>query len=243
MSCHQRSASLPCLPHSIEFNVEQELQTLKAGISSPSATIDAACDGLRRIGDVYGSVEEMMCLPSNQVGLSLARQRKPVEEELDRSLELIDLCNVTQESLVEMKMCVQELRLVLKRGDHAAVQLRIESFVRLAKKAQKPSKKTSGKAGAAEGCNKLVRVMAEAREMAVYLLETTSQLLPKQIGSPRPASKWSLVSVRLQRKKVVCEEQQLRALERSMGDLEDGVEFLFRRLIKSRVALLNILSS
>jgi hypothetical protein len=49
--------------------------------------------------------------------------------------------------------------------------------------------------------------------------------------------------VRLQRKKVVCEEQQLRALERSMGDLEDGVEFLFRRLIKSRVALLNILSS
>jgi hypothetical protein len=243
MSCHQRSASLPCLPQSIEFNVEQELQTLKAGISSPSATIDAACDGLRRLGDVYGSVEEMMCLPSNQVALSLARQRKPVEEELDRSLQLIDLCNATQESLAELKMCVQELRLVLKRGDHAAAQLRIESFVRLAKKAQKPSKKTSGKAGAAEGC-RLVRVMAEAREMAVYLLETTSRLLPKQIGSPRPASKWSLVSVRFQRKtKVVCEEQQLRALERSVGDLEGGAEFLFRRLIKSRVALLNILSS
>ncbi|GJN28240.1 hypothetical protein PR202_gb16342 [Eleusine coracana subsp. coracana] len=240
MACHQRSASLPSLPYSIESNVEEELQILQACISSPSATIDTACDGLRRLGDVYSCVEEMMCLPSNQVGLSLAQQRRTVEEELDRSLELIDLCNAVQENLAELKMCVQDLRLVLKRGDDAAAQLRIESFVRLAKKAQKPLKKTSSKAGD-EG-SRLVRIMAGARETTVSLLETTSRLLPKQIGSPS-ASKWSLVSKRFQRRKVVCEELQLRALERSMRDLEGGVEFLFRRLIQSRVSLLNILSS
>ncbi|XP_066338703.1 uncharacterized protein [Miscanthus floridulus] len=237
MACHQRSTSLPSLPHSTESNVEQELQTLKARISSPSATIDTTCDGLRQLGDLYGCVEEMLCLPSNQ---ALTRQRKMAEEELDRSLVLIDLCSAMQESLAELKTSVQELRLVLRRGDDAAVQLKIDSFVRLAKKAHKPLKKTTSKA-TAEGC-RVVRLMAEAREMAVYLLESMSRLLPEQVGSPN-ASKWSLVSKRFQKRKVVCEERQLGALERNMGDLGDGVGILFRRLIQSRVALLNILSS
>lgn len=237
MACHQRSTSLPSLPHSTESNVEQELQTLKSGISSPSATIDTTCDGLRRLGDLYSCVEEMLCLPSNQ---ALTQQKKMAEEELDRSLALIDLCSAMQESLAELKTSVQELRLVLRRGDDAAVQLKIESFVRLAKKPHKPLKEATSKA-AAEAC-RVVRLMAEARETAVYLLESVSRLLPEQIGSPN-ASKWSLVSKRFQKRKVVCEERQLRALERSMGDLGDGVGILFRRLIQSRVALLNILSS
>jgi uncharacterized protein (UPF0548 family) len=55
-----------------------------------------------------------------------------------------------QESLAELKTGAQELRLVVRRGDDAAVQLKIESFVRLAKKAHKPLKKTTSKA-AAEG--------------------------------------------------------------------------------------------
>ncbi|KAL6870731.1 hypothetical protein ACP4OV_014579 [Aristida adscensionis] len=239
MACHQRSTSLPSLPHSIDSNVEQELQGLRATISSPSVTIDAMCHGLRRLGDVYSCVEEMMCLPSHR--LSAARQRKMVEEELDRSLGLIDLCSAMQESLAELKMSVQELRLVLKRGDGVAAQIKMEAFVRMAKKAQKPLRKTTSCKAVDEGC-RVVRLMAEAREMAGSLLESTSQLLPKQVGSPS-ASKWSLVSKRFQRRKVVCEEQQLQALESSMGELEDGVELLFRRLIQSRVSLLNILSS
>jgi len=104
MACHQRSTSLPSLPHSTESNVEQELQTLKARISSPLATIDTTCDGLRQLGDLYSCVEEMLCLPSNQ---ALTQQRKMAEEELDRSLVLIDLCSAMQESLAELKTSVQ----------------------------------------------------------------------------------------------------------------------------------------
>ncbi|CAN6362335.1 unnamed protein product [Urochloa humidicola] len=238
MSCHQRSTSLPTLPYSTELNVEQELQTLKAHISSPSATIGTACDGLRRLADAYSCIEEIMYFPSNQ---ALTHQRKMVEEELEKSLVLIDACNAMQESLAELKTSVQELRLVLKRGDDVGAQVKMESFVRLAKKAQKPLKKTTGKA-TAEGCRcRLVMLLAEARETAVSALESTTRLLP-QIGSPS-GSRWSIVSKKFQKTKVFCEERQLQALERSMGDLEDGVEFLFRRLIQSRVALLNILSS
>uniref|UniRef100_A0ACD5WA01 Uncharacterized protein n=1 Tax=Avena sativa TaxID=4498 RepID=A0ACD5WA01_AVESA len=237
MACHQRSASLPSIPHSTESKVEAELQGLQTCISSPSVTIDTMCDGLRRLGDIYNCIEEIMRLPSNQAGLSLPQNKKMVEEELERSLVLIDLCNSMQENLAHLKMSTQELQLVLKRGDDAAVQLKAESFVRLAKQAQKPFKKITSSKATAEDC-RLVRLLAETREMSVTLLESTSLLLPKQFATTK-GSKWSLV----QKRKVVCEEEQLQVLERSMGELEIGAEFLFRRLIQSRVSLLNILSS
>jgi len=142
-----------------------------------------------------------------------------------------------QENLAHLKMSTQELQLVLKRGDDAAVQLKVESFIRLAKQAQKPFKKITSSKATAEDC-RLVRLLAETREMSVTLIESTSLLLPKQFAATK-GSKWSLV----QKRKVVCEEEQLQVLERSMGELEIGAEFLFRRLIQSRVSLLNILSS
>lgn len=241
MACHQRSASLPSIPHPTESKVEVELQGLQTRISSPSVTIGTMCDGLRRLGDIYSCIEEIMSLPSNQVGLSLPLQRKMAEEELDRSLVLVDLCNAMQENLAELKMSIQELQLALKRGDHATVQLKMESFIRLTKKAQKPFKKiTSSKATAEEG--RTVRLLAEAREMSVCLLESASCLLPKQITVTN-RSRWSLVSKRFQKRRVVCEEAQLQALEHSLADLENSVEPLFRRLIQSRVSLLNLLSS
>uniref|UniRef100_A0A0E0MCR2 Uncharacterized protein n=1 Tax=Oryza punctata TaxID=4537 RepID=A0A0E0MCR2_ORYPU len=231
MACHQRSASLTSGPHPTVAKVEEELQGLRPHISSPSVTVAAMCDGLRKLGDVYNSIEGIMCLPSNQVGFSLPQQKQMVEEELDWSLVLIDLCNTMQENLSELKMSILELQLVLKRGDQAAVQLKFESFVRMARKAQKPFKKTGSKA-IAECCN-LVRIMAEARDMAVSLLDSTSGLLVKKIGAPS-SSKWSLISKRFQKRNVVCDEEQLQALEREIRDLENGAEFLFRRLIQTR---------
>ncbi|XP_044980702.1 uncharacterized protein LOC123448010 [Hordeum vulgare subsp. vulgare] len=235
MACHQRSASLPSISHS--SGVEVELQSLKSCISSPSATIGTMCSGYARLGDIYKCIEEIMGFPSNQVGLSSPQNKKMVEEELERSLMLIDLCNSMQENIAGLKMSTQELQLVLKRGDDAAVQLKAESFIRLAKQAQKPFKKIASSKAIAEDC-RLVRLLAEAREISVSLLESTSQLLPKQFATTK-GSKWSLV----QKRKVICEEEQLQVLERSVGDLENGSELLFRRLIQSRVSLLNILSS
>lgn len=248
---------MPRSTDSSSVGQEQELQALKAGASSPSATIETTRDGLRRLGDLYSRVEETLHLPSNQLALrrrlTQQQQRKTAaEEELDRSLALIDLCGATQESLAELRTRVQDLRLAFRRGDAAdggaGIHLKTESFVRLARKARRPLKKTTagnGKATAEDGC-RVVRLMAEARETAARLLESVSRLLPEQIGSLNPnASRWSLVSKRFRKREAVCEveERQLQALERGVGDLADGVDVLFRRLIQCRVALLNILSS
>jgi len=133
---HQRSTSLPSKPFSTEAKVEGELQSFKACISSPCATIDMMCDGLRILGDIYSCIEEIMSVHSNQASLSISQQKKMVEEEQEQSLVLIDLCNAMQESLAELKMTIQELHLSLRREDGLSFELKVVSFMRLVKKAQ-----------------------------------------------------------------------------------------------------------
>ncbi|KAI4973333.1 hypothetical protein ZWY2020_029041 [Hordeum vulgare] len=191
------------------------------------------CDGLRRLGDIYNGVEDIIGLPSKQVG-------KMLDSQMEGSLELLDICNTMQEIFVEMKAIIQELQVALRKGDDATAQAKIQSYVRLVKTAKKHFKKSTKKANVASAGCKMAMLLTKAREISVSLLEYTVHLLSKEIGMP----KQSLVSKAFHKKKaVVCQDEQLQELECSIGDLENGAGHLFRKLVQIRVSLLNILSS
>ncbi|XP_048566185.1 uncharacterized protein LOC125546087 [Triticum urartu] len=234
MAFHQRSISLSSRPHASETEVELELQSLEASIPS-SNSISTMRDGLRRLANIYDVLEEIICLPSNQVCSS--QQRNILDGEMEGSLELLDLCSAMQEILVEMKTIIQELQVALRKGDDAATQAKIQSYTRLVKKAKNLLKKNTKRSPA--HC-KMVMLLAKAREVSASLLECTLHLLSKQIEMP----KQSLVYKAFHKKKAAfCKEEQLSELECSIGDLESGAGHLFRKLVQSRVSLLNILSS
>jgi len=177
MACHLRSASVPSSPRSNGTNVEEHIQALKAAVSSPSATIETIVDGLSKLGNIYSCIDELICFPSSQ-----RQQRKAVEEELERSLILLDLCSAMQESSAELRTSVQEMQLGLKRGDNVTVQAKAQSYARLVKKVHKQLKKINIKVVLDTDSCRVVKLLSEAREIAISMPESTLYLLVGKIG-------------------------------------------------------------
>jgi len=66
---------------------------MKATISSSSVTTGTMC--FRKLGDIYNYIGELACLPSSKI----TWQMKAMEQELEHSLVLLDLCNNMQREL------------------------------------------------------------------------------------------------------------------------------------------------
>ncbi|XP_062192535.1 uncharacterized protein LOC133896034 [Phragmites australis] len=235
MAGHQRSASWPSMAHPNKIKIDEALHSISSVISSPSATIEMVCKGLRRLGDIYSCISEIICLHRGQV------HRMRLEEEMERSLEVLDLCNTMQESFTDLKMTILDLQMVLNRGNLAVVRVKAQSYIRLVKKAKHHLKKAINKTTSSED-GWLVSLLTTARGITVSALKSAVELLSKQMATCN-ASKWSLISKSSQKRIVLCEEVQWQALELDIVGLESSVENLFRSLIQTRVSLLNTLSS
>ncbi|KAF8749102.1 hypothetical protein HU200_010396 [Digitaria exilis] len=262
MACQQlRSISLPVRPHALVQELEDDLHRLRSGASASSASPSpAALAG--RLGDAYGRIEGLVRLPGDAAALSSARWRPAVEAWLDASVALLDLCERARDAAAGAKQHVRAARRALRRGDAelagAAVRGYARSLAKASKQLASSAKKLRSPADAEEA-PAAVRVLAAAAAVTVAVLRRAMASLSSAArvvdNTRRKKSMWCVVS-RLVRSRDwsrgVCgdsngddgaaAEETLRELEDSVEAVEGGLEHLFRHIVQSRVALLNVLT-
>ncbi|KAE8724747.1 Detected protein of unknown function [Hibiscus syriacus] len=171
--------------------------------------------GLR---DLYELVDDLLQLPVTQQSLAQQWNNKQVNELLNGSLKLLDVCGMAKDVLLQAKEDTQQLQSIMRRrkGNEAGFTNEAKEYLASRKKAK---------------ISKCVTCEGKATETNEF--EKVDAVLCTVIGiKTRKSGKMSSDDAQI----------ELQKLESSIQDLEDGVECLLRLLIKTRVSVLNILS-
>ena len=284
---HARSISLPSRPHPLIPEFDEHLRRLRASEATSSSSISHKLSGLR---DLHDCVDDLLLMPLTQQILAQYRHDQWVDELLDGSLRLLDICSTAKDALLQTREGAQELqsRMHRRRGSENGISNEIEKYLSSRKKVKKAIHKAlRNLTGMEKECRfstlnkdtETLSMVSMLREVETITLTVLGALLSSVAGAAAQSKRsgWSLVSKLMQHKRVACEEaesdhgefemvdaalctilcnknksvnlvhaddvhNELGKLELSIHDLEEEIELLSRRLIKTRVSLLNILS-
>ncbi|KAL6345245.1 hypothetical protein AAG906_015728 [Vitis piasezkii] len=284
--CHVRSISLPSRSHPATLKIQEELNKLRTLEASSTSALVKISNGLSGLEELYNCMDELLSLPSTQQALSLHQHEKWVNELLDGSVSLLDICGATRDVISQFKENVGDLQSALRRRKGGlCIESSINNYICSRKKMNKDAKKLLAaikkmvnKGGASPLLDKdhqlssMISVLREVNIMSISIFQSLLLLLSTPVLKSRP-SRWSLVSKFMHKGVVACQEkhqnmelenvditisaisseeadlekmqiahQVLKALEISIEDLDNGLESMFRRFIKTRASLLNTIS-
>ncbi|XP_078174112.1 uncharacterized protein LOC144567807 [Carex rostrata] len=250
MACHNRSISLPTSSHPFVLKAEEELSKLKASAGSTSLTYEIILDAIKAVGCVYECINDLLCMSSYQDELSNKQQRRCIDQELEESIQLLDMCSTSRDNLDEIKYHIQNLELAIRRGESETIKSRVLFYNQLVKKANKDVKKQVVRKNKSMTGDVLaiILLMSETRDITVSLLQSVFSCLSKQAVSDK-TGKLHQVSSFVQKRRIVCIKKQgneildIASLRVNVEKLEIGLESLFRNVIQCQVCLLNICSS
>ncbi|WVZ23095.1 hypothetical protein V8G54_001639 [Vigna mungo] len=284
---HIRSISLPSRSHPSTIRVEEELSKLKTWERTSTPSLESIQNGLSLLQELYIALGDLLNMSSTQQVISLHKDDKCVEEVLDGSMRILDMCGITRDTLLQIKENVQALHSALRRrkGD-SSVETSVAEYKFFAKKMKKNVNKliTSlkhmdakfGVSPLLDLDHHLASVTRVLREVIVINLSVFQSILSflTVSSSKSKATKWLLVAKLMHKGVKPSEEnsendnelhsvemalstllneggrdesirvahERLEALENAIESVENGLESVFRRLIKTRASLLNIIS-
>ncbi|XP_021903863.1 uncharacterized protein LOC110819091 [Carica papaya] len=106
---HARSNSLPSRPHSLSLEVGEYLSRLRSSeaTSISSSSISRQISGLQDLNDC---VDKLLQLPLTQQAFSQEHHKVLVDQVLDESLRLLDLCSSAKDALWQTKETIHEFQ-------------------------------------------------------------------------------------------------------------------------------------
>ncbi|XP_018498604.2 uncharacterized protein LOC108865734 [Pyrus x bretschneideri] len=284
-----RSISLLSRSHPTTIRVEEELSKLQAS-SSCASTSNSICKSLYGLEELYECVDDLLQMASTQQLLSQHQQQKCMDDLLDGSVKLLDICGITRDTISTIKEHVRALQSALRRRKvDSSRESCIANYTCFRKKMKKDAKKlitslkqVDNKIEASQLLEQdhhltaVIRVLREVCVENMSIFQSLLVFLAVPVSKPK-ANKWSLVSKFMHKGVIECEDQnediigheldgvdtalyslsksssadvekvqsaqkRLEALEIIIEGLENGLDSVFRRLIKTRASLLNIIS-
>ncbi|RVX16807.1 hypothetical protein CK203_005880 [Vitis vinifera] len=205
--CHVRSISLPSRSHSTTLKIQEELNKLKKWEASSTSTLGTICNGLSGMEELYKCLDELLSLQSTQQAISHHQHEKWVEELLDGSVSLLDVCGTTRDVISEFKENVGDLQSALRRrkGD-VCIESSINNYICSRKKMNKDAKKLlaaikkmDNKAGASplldqdHQLSTVIKVLRDVNAMSISIFQSLVLFLSSPVLKSKP-SRWSLVS-------------------------------------------------
>ncbi|KAK7258136.1 hypothetical protein RIF29_32616 [Crotalaria pallida] len=138
---HVRSNSLPSASHPTTVRVEEQLRNLK-NCEAATSTSDSLGTSLCLLQDLYICLDDLLNLASTQKLISHHRGENCVEEILDGSVRLLDICGITRDTISQIKENVQALHSALRRrkGD-SSIERSVTEYNLFIKKVKKNAKK------------------------------------------------------------------------------------------------------
>uniref|UniRef100_A0A6N2K1Q4 Uncharacterized protein n=1 Tax=Salix viminalis TaxID=40686 RepID=A0A6N2K1Q4_SALVM len=118
---HARSKSLPSIENPVITQLDEHLRRFRA--SEDASTSSSFSGKLSRLQDLHDCVNKVLLLPLVQQALAQENNEKWVDEVLDGSLQILDLCNAAKDSLLQTTECMHELQSILRRRGYGEIGL------------------------------------------------------------------------------------------------------------------------
>lgn len=223
-------------------------------------------EGLRELHDCANYLLDHC--PKTRESLSQQGQEKWTEQVSEASLRMLDICNVSKDVMTLVKHSLQDLQLTLRGNESSDVNEKIAAYNRYKNKLKKETLKClnclKSMKGSSGGRGRVAmqieqnllfvaEVLKEVRRVVVMMVESLFSLgcIP---WLEKRSSKGSLSSIFTIRSSYWLDDvwdetavqsatTRLEAAEIAVEELEIELESIFRRLIHTRVSLLNILTS
>ncbi|XP_058759031.1 uncharacterized protein LOC131632264 [Vicia villosa] len=218
-SLHLRSNSLPSTSHPLISQFEDHLQRLKTSEGTSSESSSSICNKLNGMQDLHDCVDNLLQLPIEQQTLAQECNEKCVDDLLEGSLRILDICSIAKDCLLLSKENTHELQSVIrrKRGIETGFKVECVKYMALRKNMKKRIRKAlvnlkAIKLIASSSNNKdsnsspMLGFLKEAETVTISSLEHLLLFIcnPKGHSNNR---RWSEISKLMHSKRVVCDSQ------------------------------------
>ncbi|KAI3712796.1 hypothetical protein L1987_71361 [Smallanthus sonchifolius] len=245
-----RSISLPTRSHPTTLQVKEELANFKTWETSISCVPDAQtiCSGVTILDRLHTCVDNLLSLSLTQQALSHHQYQKLVDELRDRSMMLLDICGSVRDVVSHVKGHVRDVQSALRRrkNDFIIETSFLKKLMKDVKRGVADLKHLDYTYGSKPlnidpHLSSVTRVLRDVSEISISFFGMLLSFFSVSISKSK-ATKWSMITKFIQKGSGSNDQQQIcvEALDCSIEGIENGLECMFRKLIKTRASLLNI---